>query len=244
MKDHIKLLTSMLLAHLITIIGLYFYWDSTWLWASLLGIILFGALGIEGYCHRLLSHKSFTVSDNIDKFLNVCALFGLQGPPMIWAANHVTHHQYSDVDGDPHPATDGWRTWFWIGTETNSQINLSVIKRLSRNKMHRFIKDYYYAIYWSTLAISFIINPKIAIYFFAIPAVYTLHASSWVNVFSHSFGYRNHETNDNSRNIHLPFLLLHPYHNNHHANAGNYDISEKWYEFDYIKYLIDILKDK
>ena len=67
MKDHIKLLTSMLLVHLITIIGLYFYWDSTWLWASLLGIILFGALGIEGYCHRLLSHKSFTVSDNIDK---------------------------------------------------------------------------------------------------------------------------------------------------------------------------------
>ena len=117
----------MFLVHLITIVGLYYYWDSIWLLISLLGIILFGALGIEGYCHRLLSHKSFTVSDNIDKFLNVCALFGLQGPPMIWAANHVTHHQYSDVDGDPHPATDGWRTWFWIGTETNSQINLSVI---------------------------------------------------------------------------------------------------------------------
>ena len=130
----------MFLVHLITIVGLYYYWDSIWLLVSLLGIILFGALGIEVYCHRLLSHKSFKVSNNVDKFLNICALFGLQGPPMIWAANHVTHHQYSDVDGDPHPATDGWRTWFWIGTETNSQINLSVIKRLEEKGLTDYLQ--------------------------------------------------------------------------------------------------------
>ena len=55
-------------------------------------------------------------------------------------------------------------------------------------------------------------------------------------------GYKNFETNDNSRNIHLPFILMHPYHNNHHADPSNLTIAVKWYEIDHIKFLINLLK--
>jgi len=242
--DHHKLLTSQLAIHLIGIFGLYYFWDVSWLWFTLLGIILFGGYGIEGYCHRYLSHKSFTVSDNVEKFLNLCGVFALQGSPMIWASNHVTHHQHSDKDGDPHPAKDGWKTWFWIGTEKKSRINLNVIKRLSRNKLHRTTNKYYFKIYWSTILISLLINPMITIYFFAIPVIYVFHTSSLTNVVAHLYGYKNFETGDNSTNLPLPFVLGSPYHNNHHHSPSSYDNAVKWYEFDHIKYMIDLVRKK
>ena len=79
-----------------------------------------------------------------------------------------------------------------------------------------------------------------------IPATFTFHIVSFTNVLCHTlgWGYRNFDTNDNSVNVNIFPVSCATLHNNHHANAGNYDISEKWYEFDYIKYLIDILKDK
>ena len=242
LADHHKLLVSQAIMHLFTIIGLFYLWDITYLWFTLIGIIFFAKLGIEGYCHRYLSHGAFTIIRPLQLFLNTCAIFGLQGPPMIWAANHSTHHKYSDVDGDPHPAENGWRTWFWIGTEKNSQISSGLIKKLIKDKAHVFIKKYYYVIYWSVVVLFMIVNIKLALYLFALPAVYSLHAASWVNVFGHKIGYKNFETDDNSRNIHLPFILMHPYHNNHHADPSNLTIAVKWYEIDHIKFLINLLK--
>tara|TARA_R110000822_G_scaffold123578_2_gene258085 strand:+ start:2168 stop:2929 length:762 start_codon:yes stop_codon:yes gene_type:complete len=242
LADHHKLLLSQGAIHLFSVIGLFYMWDASYLWFTLIGIIFFAKLGIEGYCHRYLSHGAFSIARSTQLFLNSCAIFGLQGPPMIWAANHSTHHKYSDVDGDPHPATDGWRTWFWIETQKNSKISSSLIKRLIKDKAHVFIKKYYYLIYWSIVLSTMIINIKLALYLFALPAIYSLHAASWVNVFGHKIGYKNFNTNDNSTNVPLPFLLMHPYHNNHHAKPNSLDISVKWYEIDHIKFLINTIK--
>ena len=155
---HHKLLVSQGLMHLFAIIGLFYLWDLTYLWFTLLGIVFFAKLGIEGYCHRYLSHGAFTVARPLELFLNACAIFGLQGPPMVWAANHSTHHKYSDVDGDPHPAENGWRTWFWIGTEKNSVISSKLIKKLIKDKSHVIVKKYYYVIYWSVVMFFILVN--------------------------------------------------------------------------------------
>lgn len=67
------------------------------------------------------------------------------------------------------------------------------------------------------------------------------------NVFiyaGHVVGYRNHATDDTSKNSLIFSILLwgEGLHNNHHNNARLYDLREKWHEIDIIGQFIKILK--
>ena len=50
--------------------------------------------------------------------------------------NHITHHRYSDKEGDSHPS-DGWKTWFWWNTYKNNMMSVHHLKRLLKNKHFR-----------------------------------------------------------------------------------------------------------
>tara|TARA_R110000751_G_scaffold89024_1_gene175774 strand:- start:1571 stop:2104 length:534 start_codon:yes stop_codon:yes gene_type:complete len=169
---------------------------------------------------------------------------GLQGSPMIWAANHANHHRYSDKEKDPHPAYEWFKTWFWVSVGKRLMIDPRTIKRLSKDPIHPLTTRYYFKIYWSTIILSAIIDPRITVYFFAVPVVYAFHISAFTNIVLHKWGYRNFNTDDDSTNLPLPFLMESPYHNNHHKDPSNYNQAVKWYEFDIYKYLIDIIKVK
>jgi stearoyl-CoA desaturase (delta-9 desaturase) len=75
---------------------------------------------------------------------------------------------------------------------------------------------------------------------FIIPAVYSLHQESLVNLRCHlkGGGYRNFDTRDNSNNRPIMGYLVwgQAWHNNHHAKAAAYDfgttVSGKKWEFD------------
>lgn len=60
----------------------------------------------------------------------------------------------------------------------------------------------------------------------------------------HAVGYRNHNTDDSSKNSMLFSVLLwgEGLHNNHHNNARLYYLREKWHEIDIIGQIIKILK--
>lgn len=240
---HQKLLFSQVAIHTIYIVGMYLYWDPKWLFVSILGVLFIGHYGLGVYCHRYLSHCSFNTPRFIQQILNIFAVMGLQGSPLTWAANHVKHHKCADKQGDPHPSSDGIRTWFWLGAGDHT-IERNVIRRLGGDNMHRLTSKYYFKIFWAIILISFIIDPRVTIYFFAFAIIYSFHVSSFVNVVLHKFGYRNFDTNDNSTNLPLPIFLESPYHNNHHNDPSNYNQAVKWYEFDIHKYLIDIIKVK
>jgi len=243
-SPHYKLLASQIAIHIIFIIGMVVLWEPQWFWVSAIGTLLIGSYGLGIYGHRYLSHRSFCFNPKLEPVLNLLAIMALQGPPMTWAANHVSHHRYSDKNGDPHPGAKGFKTWFWLGLGERLKADVGTVRRLSKVKMHKLSTKHYFKIYWSIIILSAIIEPRATIYFFAFAVVYTFHTSSFTNVVLHKFGYRNFNTKDTSKNLPIPIFLESNYHNNHHHDPSNYNQAVKWYEVDFYKYLIDIIKVK
>lgn len=246
MVYHYRVLLTILTFQIIGLFGLYYMWDPLWLILTVVGYFLFYFIGVEAYMHRYLSHNSYSVSHPIKFFMHICSFFSCNGVPMFFAANHANHHIYSDKEGDPHPASDGIKTWFWIDFDKQYSINTSVIRRLSKDNLCIFSRDHYLKVYITTIILLGILFPKFTVYFMLIPGLLAFHAGSFVNTLQHRFGYRNFETNDKSTNIWIcMFIHGQALHNNHHASPHHYSCSVKWYEFDFIGFIIKhILSNK
>ena len=74
------------------------------------------------------------------------------------------------------------------------------------------------------------------LWFWLIPAAWSYHQESLVNVICHTakIGYKSYNTSDNAVNI--PFLALLTWgqalHNNHHHDSKSFDFAKKKKEFD------------
>ncbi len=80
-------------------------------WGGFLGwtdIAIFIALyfvsgwGVTVGFHRYFTHSSFKAKRWLRVTLAVAGCFAIQGSPTQWVADHRRHHQYSDLEGDPH----------------------------------------------------------------------------------------------------------------------------------------------
>ena len=69
------------------------------------------------------------------------------------------------------------------------------------------------------------------------------HVTWCGNSFPHLFGYRNYETNDNSRNNALVAIITsgEGWHNNHHAEPGSASNQRHWWEIDLTYLLLRLL---
>jgi len=65
-------------------------------------LYLVAGLGITVGFHRYLTHSSFKATRWLRVTLAVAGSFAIQGSPTQWVADHRRHHQYSDLEGDPH----------------------------------------------------------------------------------------------------------------------------------------------
>jgi stearoyl-CoA desaturase (delta-9 desaturase) len=84
------------------------------------------------------------------------------------------------------------------------------------------------------------------IYLHWLPAVILWHAEAAINVIAHlpKFGYRNYDTDDNSKNSHLLAVLIagEGYHNNHHKSPRNTNFAHKTNEYDITSTIVDLIK--
>ena len=161
----------------------------------------------------------------------------------MWAPNHITHHRYSDKEGDSHPASNGWKTWFWWNTYKNNMISGHTVKRLLKNKHFRIQYENYFKIYYMFMISCLLISPFYTLCMILIPATFCFHTSSITNVLCHTlgWGYRNFDTNDNSVNINIFPINCATLHNNHHANPTSINNGVKWYEIDSAYYVIKLI---
>jgi len=242
-----KLLLTQFGMQLITFFGIYYYWGTfTWIDYTIMFIFtsFFAIVIVETFIHRYCSHRAFELNKKIETFLLYCTTLTMQPPPLAWAPNHITHHRYSDKEGDSHPASNGWKTWFWYNTYKNNMMSGHTVKRLLKNRHFRIQYENYFKIYYMFMILCLLISPFYTLCMILIPATFSFHISSVTNVLCHTigWGYRNFDTNDNSVNINIFPVNCATLHNNHHANPTAINNGVKWYEIDMAYYVIKLIR--
>lgn len=246
-------------AHLVALAGLFvfpFYFDFglKQIVLLLLGWLLLAGIGSAITLHRVVSHRAMEPRRGFKPVMLWLASLCLQGSPLGWAAIHRgSHHRYSDTEQDAHTPSKGvWHAyhgWLW---EWGKYYNPKYVIDLIRDPMHMFFAQNYVKIILATYLIVGLIDWQILVFMFIIPAVYSLHQESMVNVLCHlkGTGYRNFDTKDDSNNrpIMAKIVWGQAWHNNHHAKASSYDfgtgVSGRRDEFDPTILLVPLLATK
>ncbi len=210
---------------------------------------LTGGIGICMTYHRLLTHSSFKVHPGWLKYvLTAIGCCASEGGPIGWVADHRKHHAYSDEPDDVHTpkVSFGWAHMFWWMTpDVTCDHTPEYYKRwapdLYKDRGLRFIDNthlvyplalgaslYFAGQYYGGIGLSWVVWG-----FFA-RTVLVLHSTWLVNSATHVWGYRTHETRDDSRNLWWVAIVTYGegWHNNHHAFQTSAAHGLDWWEID------------
>jgi fatty-acid desaturase len=245
--------------HLLALLA-FLPWFFSWTGLALawIGIFIFGGLGINLCYHRLLSHRSFQCPLWLEHTLACIAVCCFEDAPARWVAAHRLHHHRADERPDPHSPLVGlfWAYMGWLFIENTDLNRIIAYDRYARD----IIRDRFYA--WLERAFVWVILASwfgyFAVGFLAglalggtLREAVQFGASIWLwgaivrtilvwhitwcgNSFPHLYGYRNYETNDNSRNNFIVAIITsgEGWHNNHHAEPASASNQRHWWEVD------------
>jgi stearoyl-CoA desaturase (delta-9 desaturase) len=225
-----------------------------------LGFYVFGALGISLCYHRLLTHRGFACPLWVEHALATLGVCCVQDTPARWVAMHRKHHHCSDEITDPHsPAVNFfWGHMGWL-LVANRELNpIGMFDRYARDLLR---DPYYAAMERSTLylwinLLSWILffgggfgaallaggslgtavqfGASLLVWGVFARTVLHLHATWSVNSVTHRWGYRNYETDEDSRNNVWIGIVANGegWHNNHHADPRAARHGHAWWELD------------
>ncbi len=246
----------------------FFSWPGVVL--CVLGLYVFGTLGINLCYHRLLTHQGMSAPKWFEHSLALLGVCTMQDSPACWVAMHRIHHKHSDEQPDPHSP---WVNFFWghcgwLMVENRDFLNINYYQRFSRD----ILRDPFYMklernrkwlwVYAAHTILFFLVGFAIglslrgtameAVQFGAslmvwgvfVRTVFTWHITWSVNSVTHVWGYRNYETNDNSRNNILVGLWSNGegWHNNHHHDQRAASHGHHWWELDVTWLTIRVLE--
>ena len=248
-------------------------WLFSWSGVALvvLGVYVFGGLGINLCYHRLLSHRSFSCPSWFEKLLVYIALCCMQDAPGRWVAAHRIHHCFADEEPDPHSPLVNffWSHVGWLLVDTHGLNKVSNYERYARdllrqpfylNMERRFVPIWIYlghaVLFW---LVGFIVgwlagsDAKAGVQLgfswlvwgVFVRTVVVWHITWSVNSLTHMFGYRNYDTEEESRNNWFVAILTsgEGWHNNHHYDPASASNRRKWWEIDLI-YLTIVALEK
>ncbi len=247
--------------HLLALLALV-PWFFSWTGVALVvaGILSFHWFGINVGYHRLLTHRGFACPKWLERVFALLGVCCLEDSPARWVAIHRMHHQHSDEQPDPHtPLADFfWAHMGWLLVRHRRHSQYLHYEHYARD----LLRDPFYVrletsllwlwVYIGHALLFFVVGLAIAwpltgsywegvqfgmsllVWGVFVRTVVAWHNTWWVNSVTHIWGYRNYDTNDNSRNNWLVALLCHGegWHNNHHADQRSAKHGHKWWEFD------------
>ncbi|HEX8958352.1 MAG TPA: fatty acid desaturase, partial [Solirubrobacterales bacterium] len=220
-------------------------WDRALHWRDLVLLVALYVpigLGITVGFHRLLTHRSFKTYAWLRGLLAILGSAAIEGPVISWVADHRKHHRYSDEEGDPHsPHVDhgvglagalrgllhAHMGWLFIHTQRGNKERYA--PDLLEDPVIRWVDRTF--LLWAVLgllvpfALGWLIGGTLlaaatGLLWGGLVRVFVLHHFTYsINSLCHSFGRRDFETTDQSRNLALIALptLGEAWHNNHHA---------------------------
>jgi stearoyl-CoA desaturase (delta-9 desaturase) len=232
----------------VILVGIYFVeFNLSYLVAAVVFFYLYSVIGVSMMLHRYYSHKSFQLHPAIKWTLTVFAVLAGRGSPLGWVYIHRIHHATSDSEQDPHsPHNDNFKfVGFKPNYDTTKPINYFIVKELL-TPAHKNIDKYYMLFTLFFIGLLAAIDLNLVFYLWALPVFAVSVSQVCFNYFCHMHGYRNSETKDRStNNIYMwPFILGDAWHNNHHAQAANLNTKVKWWEWDPVAALINLVKIK
>ena len=225
----------------------YFSWSAFAVAAVL--VWLTGAIGITLCFHRLLTHGSFKTPKWFKYLLTTIGCMACQGGPIQWVGTHRIHHKHSDTDADPHTPRHGfgWAHMFWcMHREPEGLKAVDAARDLQRSRGMRLIDRYFWVPQVALLPVLYV-GGELALLLgldgggiswllwgVCVRTVLVYHGTWFVNSASHTWGYRNYETTDDSRNLWWVGLLAfgEGWYNNHHAYPRSARHGLKRWEFD------------
>jgi stearoyl-CoA desaturase (delta-9 desaturase) len=205
------------------------------------GFYLVSGLGISMGFHRYFTHGSFKAVRPFKVVLAIAGSLGIEGPVLVWVADHRRHHKYSDREGDPHSPWrfgNDWKAltkglvyahigWLFDGNRTSQQkfcpdwLADSDIRRISRG-------------FWALVLASLLAPAAIgglwswswqgaltAFFWASLVRIAFLHHVTWsINSICHTFGKEEFQVRDKSRNVAWLAILSfgESWHNLHHAD--------------------------
>ncbi len=202
----------------------------------------FIALGVGVGFHRMLTHRSFRPHPFVKFVLLVLGSMAVEAPPIEWAATHIKHHAQSDREGDPHSPTEGLfhahLGWLFEGRFADPQ---QYCRHLLKDPVVVFVNRTFLLWVALSLAIPFAIGGWTGFLWCGLVRIFIGHHVTFsVNSICHTFGGREFETNDRSRNQWIVGLLAfgEGWHNNHHAFPRSAFHGLHWWQLDVSGYLI------
>lgn len=204
--------------------------------------------------HRYHTHKGVVLNKWVDMPMQVWLWMITSLNKVDWVAVHIFHHAHSDQPKDPHsPLQKGLIHALFLGvfdyTKGKSLPEVEKIKKtIPMNKLEAFIfRNSFVGPTIMTTIMIVLFGPLWgAVLSVANFLTSPIFAIGGVNAIAHWWGYRNHKTTDNSRNIGfllpLNFIICGELdHNNHHGHMRSCSFRHRWFEFDigfvYIKTL-------
>jgi stearoyl-CoA desaturase (Delta-9 desaturase) len=220
-----------------------------WVWGLLnwqtvvigIAFYLFSGLGIAMGFHRYFTHGSFKAKRGFKIALGVAGSMAIEGPILDWVSDHRRHHKYSDKEGDPHSPWrfgEDWKAltkgmaWAHMGWLFDRDVTshkkyspdwLADRDIVRTNKM-------FGPLVAATLLLPALIGglwtmsfagALIAFFWASLVRVSFLHHVTWsINSICHTFGKREFEARDKSKNVAWLAVLSfgESWHNLHHAD--------------------------
>ncbi|WP_353648556.1 acyl-CoA desaturase [Nakamurella sp. A5-74] len=225
-------------------IAIPFAWGWGLSWTDvIIGVVFyfFTGMGVTVGFHRHFTHGSFKANRALRNTLAIAGQMAVQGPVIIWVADHRRHHAFSDREGDPHsPWTFGtsvpalakgfWHAhmgWLFERDSTNQK---RFAPDLLADKSLVKIDKYFWA--WTIVSVfgpgvigglvTMSWHGALTAFFWAgLVRIALLHHVTWsVNSICHMIGERPFAARDKSANF-WPLAILsfgESWHNLHHAD--------------------------
>jgi sn-1 stearoyl-lipid 9-desaturase len=205
-----------------------------------------GGLGITLGWHRLVTHRSFQVPKWLEYFFVFCGTLAMQGGPIWWVGLHRHHHLYSDQPVDHHDSNKGfwWSHMGWMFREVPAVQEIpKFTKDISSDPFYRFCDAFFFPIQIAFGFLLFTLGERFlgagfgwsfVLWGVFVRLAFVYHCTWFVNSATHMFGYKSHESGDNSRNCWWVAVVTYGegWHNNHHAYQYSARHGLQWWEVD------------
>jgi stearoyl-CoA desaturase (Delta-9 desaturase) len=198
-------------------------------------------MGITMGFHRHFTHSSFKAARPLHVSLAIAGSLAIEGPVLVWVADHRRHHKYSDREGDPHSPWrfgNDWKAlskgllyahmgWMFNPNRTSQQKFCPDL--LADPPIRRVSNTFPLWVAVSLLAPALIgglwsmslAGALTAFFWASLVRICLLHHVTWsINSVCHTFGNEDFDVRDKSRNV--AWLAIpsfgESWHNLHHSD--------------------------